>query len=398
VSVRLAVVLALAVQGTWLVAGTVAATERSYIPLPAFDTDPNSGQTYGVLPVVLSRDDQGQVRSIIAPSLTYNEIRGVTGTFRYFGYPSPGERIDVIAGYSQTIERTLDLEYRNLGLFGNRFHADVRLLHDRDAAVRFFGLGPESKLEDETNMTLGETGFYAIVGVNVSPSARLSLGETIQRFDVRRGGIPDLPFTGDVFPDLPGVDGATVHAQRVILAYDTRDSQSTPTRGVSLSLFVEASSELLGSASDYVKSGLDVVYLRPLWDGRLVLVVRGLIEALSGDTDTPFEVFPTLGGGDTLRGFSEDRFYGNARVLLNLEARVRLFQLKLFGVTAEFQAAPFVDIGTVFNSIGEFGKEGFEVTPGIGLRGIVAPSVVGHVEFGLSREGAAIFVGLDYPF
>jgi outer membrane protein assembly factor BamA len=247
-------------------------------------------------------------------------------------------------------------------------------------------------------MPLGERGFNPAVGQTRPPPARLSLGEAIQRFDVRRGGIPDLPFTGDVFPDLPGVDGATVHTQRVILAYDTRDAQTTPTRGLSLSLFVEASSEFLGSASDYVKAGLDTVYLRPLWDDRLVLVVRGLIEALSGDADTPFEVRPTLGGGDTLRGFSEDRFYGNARVLLNLEARVRLFTLKLFGVTAEFQAAPFVDIGTVFNSISEFGKEGFEATPGVGLRGVVAPSVVGHVEVGLSREGAAIFVGLDYPF
>lgn len=375
-----------------------AAAEKSFIPLPAFDTDPNSGQTYGVLPVVLFRDEQDHIRSIIAPSLTYNEIRGVTGTFRYFDYPSPGERVDVIAGYSQTIERKLDLHYRNLGLFGERFHADVRFLHDRDAAVRFFGLGPESPIEDETNMTIGVTGFYGIVGVNLTPTARLSFGETLQRFDIRRGGIPNLPFTGDVFPDLPGVQGATVHAQRLILTYDGRDSQTTPTRGLSLSLYVEASSQLLGSASDYVKSGLDFVYLRPVWDNRVVLVARGLIEALSGDSDTPFEVLPTLGGGSTLRGFSTDRFYDNARVLLNLESRIRLVTLRLFGVTAEFQAAPFVDIGTVFNSISTFAKEGFEVTPGFGLRGLVPPSVVGHVEVGVSREGAAIFVGLDYPF
>jgi outer membrane protein assembly factor BamA len=375
-----------------------AAAERSYIPLPAFDTDPNSGQTYGVLPVILFRDELDHVRHIVAPSLTYNQIRGVTGTFRYFGYPSPGERIDLIAGYSSTIERKLELHYRNLGLFGNRFHADLRFIHDRDAAVRFFGLGPESRLEDETNMTLGVTGVHLVMGVNLTPTARLSLGETVQRFDVRRGGIPELPFTRDVFPDLPGVRGATVHAQRVILTYDSRDSQTTPGRGTTLSLFAETSSELLGSASDYIKSGIDVVHLRPFWDERVVVVVRGLVEALSGDRDTPFEVRPTLGGGSTLRGFSTDRFYGNARMLVNLESRIRLFKLRIFGVTAEFQAAPFVDAGTVFNSVGEFASEGFEVTPGFGLRGLVPPSVVGHIEVGLSREGVAIFVGLDYPF
>jgi hypothetical protein len=40
----------------------------------------------------------------------------------------------------------------------------------------------------------------------------------------------------------------------------------------------------------------------------------------------------------------------------------------------------------------------FEVTPGLGFRGLAPPSVVGHIEFAYSREGPAIYVGLDYPF
>lgn len=370
----------------------------SFIPLPAFDTDPNSGETYGVLPVLLFRDQADQVRHIVAPSLTYNEIRGVTGTFRYFAYPSAAERVDVVAGYSETIERKLDLHYRNLGLFAERFHADVQFLHDRDATIRFFGLGPGSKKEDETNMTLEVTGLYLVFGVNLTPTARLSLGETAQRFRVAKGGVPNLPFTRDRFPDLPGVDGATVHAQRVALTYDDRDSLTTPTRGLLVSLFAEASTELLGSGSDYIKSGVDAVFLYPLSGGRFILVSRGLAEAIAADNDTPFEVRPSLGGATTLRGFSSNRFFGDARVLINLETRIRLFALRLFGVTSEFQAAPFVDVGKVFNSFDQFVHGGFEVTPGIAFRGLTPPSVVGRVEIGVSREGPAIFVGLDYPF
>ena len=80
-------------------------------------------------------------------------------------------------------------------------------------------------------MTLETTGGYAIFGVNMTPTMRLSLGETLQRFEVDRGGVPGLPFTGDLFPDLPGVEGATIHAQRVALIHDSRDSLITPTRG-----------------------------------------------------------------------------------------------------------------------------------------------------------------------
>ncbi|HEV8674823.1 MAG TPA: BamA/TamA family outer membrane protein [Methylomirabilota bacterium] len=351
-----------------------------------------------MLPVLLFRDAANEVRSIVAPSLTYNEIRGWTGTFRYFAYPSAAERVDVVAAYSETIERKLDLHYRNLGLFANRFHADVQLLHDRDAAIRFFGLGPESKKVDETNMTLEVTGFYAILGVNLTSTARLSLGETVQRFEVRRGGVPNLPFTGDVFPTLPGVQGATVHAQRIALAYDSRDSLTTPTRGLAVTLYSEASSELLGSGSDYIKSGVEAIYLHPVWDRRLVIVSRGLVEAISAEADTPFQVRPSLGGATTLRGYSQNRFFGDARVLANLEGRIRLFKLALFGVTAEFEMAPFVDVGKVFSSTEQLVGSGFEVTPGVGFRGLAPPSVVGHIEIGVSREGPAIFVGLDYPF
>lgn len=377
---------------------TAASAEVSFIPLPAFDTDPNAGATYGALPVLLFRDQADQVRSILAPSVTFNEIRGWTGTFRYFGYPSALERVEVVAGYSETIERKLDLHYRNLGLFANRFHADVQFLHDRDAAIRFFGLGPESRRENETNMTLEVTGFYALFGVNISPTARLSLGETVQRFEVRQGGVPGLRFTRDRFPDLPGVNGATVHAQRIALTYDDRDSLTTPTRGLSVSLFAEASSELLGSGSDYIKSGAEAVYLRPLLDRRVIFVARGLLEALTGDADTPFQVRPSLGGTTTLRGFSQNRFFGNARVLANVETRVRILRLRVFGVTAEFEVAPFADVGKVFNSTAQFVERGFQVTPGVGFRGLAPPSVVGHIEVAVSREGPAIFVGLDYPF
>ena len=374
-----------------------AAAEVSWIPLPPIDTDPNAGTTYGVLPVALFRDENDAVRSILAPSVTYNQFRGFTGTFRFFHYPSAVERVDVIGSYSEVIERKLDLHYRNLGLLAGRFHADMEFLHDRDATIRFFGLGPNSTLETETNMTLQQTGFSGLVGVNVSPSTRVSLGETAQRYTVFRGGVPDLPFTRDVFPDLPGVDGAFVHAQRIVLTYDDRDSMATPTRGLSVSIYAEASAKLLGSGSDYVKAGADAVYLYPLYDGRVVVVTRGRVEAISGDASTPFQVLPNLGGGTTLRGFSEKRFYADASILLNLEARVRMFALRLFGVTAEFQVAPFVDIGRVFNQVQQLGDR-IEVTPGVWLRGLVAPSVVGHIEVGVSREGPAIFVGLDYPF
>ena len=152
--------LAALLVGVLLALPAPAAGQSSYafFPLPAFDTDPNEGETYGVLPVWMFKDADGRVRTILAPSVTYNEIRGVTGTFRYFVYPTALERLELVASYSEKIDRELDVHYRNLDVFGGRFHADVQLLHERTSSVRFFGIGPESEKEDETNMTLEVTG------------------------------------------------------------------------------------------------------------------------------------------------------------------------------------------------------------------------------------------------
>jgi outer membrane protein assembly factor BamA len=343
-------------------------------------------------------DDAGRIRTIIAPSVTWNEIRGVTGTFRYYLYARALERLEFIASYSEHIDRELKVQYKNLNVFGGRFHTDFQFLHERVSSVRFFGVGPSSKQEDESNMTLETTGGYAIFGVNITPTMRLSLGETLQRFEVSRGGVPGLPFTGDLFPDLPGVEGATIHAQRVALIHDSRDSLTTPTEGLYVSLFAEASTELLGSDADYLKAGAQVIWLRPFVDRRVIFVGRGVFEGTSGDSNVPFQVLPTLGGVDTLRGFGENRFYGDALLLLNAELRVKVLRMRVFGVNAEFEVAPFVDIGKVFNSAQQFMDTKFEVTPGLGFRGLAPPSVVGHIEIAYSREGPAIYVGLDYPF
>src|SRR5262249_26349051 len=209
-----------------------------------------------------------------------------------------------------------------------------------------------SKRVDETNMTLQVAGFYGTFGLNITKTARLSLGETVEQFEVLRGSIPNLPFTRTVFPTLPGVNGAFVHAQRAALTYDSRDSQTTPTQGLSATVYAEASAQLLGSGNDFIKSGVEAVYLYPVWEGRVVLVGRGLVEGISGDSNTPFEVKPTLGGSTTLRGFSQKRFYGDAPLLAHVESRVRMFPLRLFGGTAEVQAAPLLGLGEGVRSHG----------------------------------------------
>jgi len=40
----------------------------------------------------------------------------------------------------------------------------------------------------------------------------------------------------------------------------------------------------------------------------------------------------------------------------------------------------------------------FEFNPGLGVRAVVRPNIIGRVDVGFGHDGPAVFVGLGYPF
>ncbi len=105
--------------------------------------------------------------------------------------------------------------------------------------------------------------------------------------------------------------------------------------------------------------------------------------------EVPFLERSILGGENTLRGYGRDRFIDSHYFLWNLEERIRLFRWAVFNVNTDWEIAPFVDVGIMQSA---------EVTPGLGLRAVVRPNVLGRIDIGFGKEGAAVFVGLGYPF
>ncbi|HLA61245.1 MAG TPA: hypothetical protein VK626_03270, partial [Nitrospiraceae bacterium] len=98
------------------------------------------------------------------------------------------------------------------------------------------------------------------------------------------------------------------------------------------------------------------------------------------------------------RGFGVDRFIDKHLVALSVEERIHIMRTKVAGVTADFEIAPFLDSGQVFNDYKDVSFKNYRMTPGIGFRGVVKPNVVGRVDYGYSQEGGAIFAGLDFPY
>src|SRR5215831_3295412 len=109
-----AVVLAACTVGRAATAGT------SFIPIPEIITDPNEGNTFGLLGVVLFLDEKDEIKYMLAPDLRYNETKGTFPTFRFFGYPTPERRYSIVAGKSTTKDEDYELEYTDRTFWDGR--------------------------------------------------------------------------------------------------------------------------------------------------------------------------------------------------------------------------------------------------------------------------------------
>jgi outer membrane protein insertion porin family len=180
----------------------------------------------------------------------------------------------------------------------------------------------------------------------------------------------------EVDPSLAAADvvpGSELVASLVpAFTLDLRDSQINPTRGSRHLLSVELGAPFFGSEINFVKTQVETSwYTSRLGPGTLVGAARIGLAAPLGDTEAlAIEDRFKAGGSTTIRGYALDKvgpldaagnpMGGNARVLLNLEYRLPLWQW--LGVAA------FADTGTIARTVADLALRDFMTGVGGGLR------------------------------
>ena len=397
--------------GVALLAPRAVHSATSFIPIPEIITDPNEGNTGGLLGVVLFLDEKDEIRYMLAPDVRYNRTKGVFPTFRFFAYPTPRRRYSVLVGKSTTKDEDYELEFSDRGYWEGRAFVRAAFVHERDSTDRFFGFGNDTRSKatrlpergpfgGETNYTGRNTEAQATPGVWLLPSVNLSYRMRIRRFDVEPGQVRHVAFIGSRYPQAfaRANDPGVYWAHQAALTYDSRDSFDIPTHGALALGYLEMADRRLGSPTSFVKFGGEWRDFIPLRKGNPILALHVLADYTSGDLRTPFWEQSSLGGRRTLRGFGSDRFIDFNRSLGATELRTRVWQRKMFGVNAELELAPFLEAGQVFRRVTDSPVSDLHVVYGLGFRGVVRPQIVGFVDVGRGNEGTAIFTGIDYPF
>jgi outer membrane protein assembly factor BamA len=375
-----------------------AQADVQYFPIPAASSSKNDGNDAGLIVPILVTEPDGELKYIIAPMLIQNSIVGARGTINVFRYEPGGREIRFIGSYTEEIERRLQFSYADPAFSHGRYSLNFGASFFKNATSRFFGLGQATSESAQTNYTAREGRMNWRFGVYANEVTQIAVGQRFRQVSLQEGAT-GLPFTGDEFSFVPGVQGETlILGHRATFYYDTRNNLVSPTDGTAVTAYAELNQNIRnGDHPVYSRYGFEVKKLLPSESKHAILVVRADLQATIGD-QVPFFEQSSLGGQNNLRGYGVDRFIDKNLVAVSIEERIHLVRAKVAGVMADFEVAPFLDTGQVFNSFKDVSFRDYRVTPGIGFRGIIRPNVVGRIDYGYSREGGAVFAGLDFPY
>ena len=233
----------------------------------------------------------------------------------------------------------------------------------RDATqVAFYGIGPDTSVDDRTNFRL--QNLYAGADAQMRPAFPLvlSAGLTYEDYSTKEGQGTYPSIETQWGPsDVPGLgaDPAVVHSL-LSAGIDWRPAAGYARSG---GLYEVRYHNYLDPDDVYSFDRIDLELVQhiPLIREKYVISLRGRAETVLDDDTVPFFLLPSLGSGSTLRGYSSWRFRDLHSLLLQAEWR---WVPNRHGL----DMALFYDTGKVVNRRADLDLDGLMSNVGIGIR------------------------------
>ncbi|MFT3752953.1 MAG: BamA/TamA family outer membrane protein [Paludibacter sp.] len=160
-----------------------------------------------------------------------------------------------------------------------------------------------------------------------------------------------------------------------VAAYDSRDNQFYPQNGIFAKSFFAISKAGLGSTYSLKEISVDFRQYIPLQAAH-VLVWQVYFNGIFGMQGIPFELLPTVGGRDLLRGFRQGMYRENVLLAGQAEYRIPVYK--------RLKAAIFCSAGNVMDSY-NYKVDKMKVSYGGGLRYRLNDARV-HLRFDLAKN------------
>jgi hypothetical protein len=375
-----------------------------FIPIPEIDTEPHNGLTLGLIPTWLHTNSRDEIERIVAPDIIHSQYFGLGSRMRVLGYPSADTQWSVVGGLKQRVEREFDGRYLTGLTRTGAVSWSIEAIYDRSGTPRFFGLGNQSVRANETSFVDNQALVAASIGRNFTPRLQLAYLVRPRYVEVLPAVLRRLPSIGTLFPGLRGIGSEHELQHSATLTYDTRDSLIIPHSGARYIIYDGFVSRAVGSSVSYSFFGAEARHYWALGPD-VTLAWHAAARYMPSAGNAPFWALSSLGGDrsvtaerEPLRGYGADRFIDRNMFATGMELRTRIVNFNAFGTHVSLEVAPFVDAGKVFAELGASPFSHLHVTPGLGVRGVASPFVVGYVDIGFGHGKGSVFSGIDYPF
>ena len=379
---------------------TINTINGPIIPFPVVDSSKDLGPSYGFMPVIaLRRKTTGELKSVIAPSVTYNENLRTTLTYRHYIFPDEQRYFILRASKSERVEQELMAYYYTPQLFSTRMRLSMEVKHWVTGKPSFYGIGINSDSADKANYALKITGEEFILDIPLINHLFINFNNSfftkqIGRGPVNNGQVRELFPAAYAEASLPH----SFHTNRVSLVYDDTDHPFLPKIGTYASVSALYSNKKLGSDFEYRTYAFQAKnYYNYKEEGRFVTAVHYLLQFQRGETP-PFYALPQLGESTGLRMAGDGRFTDRGKFVFTIEERITLSKTPFMKFISETEIAPFLDVGTVFPKPTDFNLSTLKVAPGISARLVIRPQMVATVDLAYGSEGTNAIIRVGYPF
>lgn len=325
--------------------------------------------------------------NVILPSLGLSSDSGfqygLFGEIYYYGdgstYPDPVHQIKWTANHSTQGRTRLNLLYDSKYLIPGMRVTALALFVD-DPLYRFYGFnGAASPFTKELKavryFNLARRYFQSFVNLQGDITENLKWAAGISYWSFHTQPFNDAKYGGDAANSLYSRyvvadiikeherDGGRVLELRAGLAYDSRDREAAPNRGILADAYLNGAPDLFGSGAPYLKACfhwaqfLTVPFGLPAGDpvfayrisyqgtvaGEAPFYMQQVISAL-----VPKKVIlEGLGGSSTIRGIYANRVVADDYFWGNFELRTKLFRFNFRGGDVYVAVNPFFDCGFV---------------------------------------------------
>jgi outer membrane protein assembly factor BamA len=272
---------------------------------------------------------------------------------------------------------------------------DLRATYRNFPQERFFGIGQDSRKQDQTSFRLEDTNYIGRFGISPARHVKAGVLAGWLHTNIGSGTYRLSPSIEDVFTstDIPGMADQPDYLQAgAFFEMDFRDHPGNPrSGGLYTASFTSFQDRQLGQYN-FGQYDLEAQQYFPFFNQRRVIVLRAkttLTQTADG-REIPFFMQPTLGGSEDLRGFREYRFRDRNMVVFNAEYRFEAF--------SGLDLAAFADAGQVARRAGDFHLGDFKTSYGAGFRFNTAQNVFLRMDLGFSKEGRRLFIKFGHAF